>query len=77
MRRLLRTTSQRLAASGELALGFWTDERAQDITEYTLLLSFVVFAAAALLVIDGSSISGIWGDARGILAKADVQASGS
>ncbi|HEV2199956.1 MAG TPA: hypothetical protein VGR73_09045 [Bryobacteraceae bacterium] len=77
MRRLLRTTSQRLAAGGELAIRFWTNEQAQDITEYTLLLSFVVIVTAALLVINGSSISGIWGDAQGILGVAYVQANGS
>jgi len=77
MRRLNKAPSKRLGTCRELVLSFWTDERAQDITEYTLLLSFVVIAAAATLVINTSSISGIWGDANGILGHAYVQAKGS
>lgn len=77
MRSLNQAISERLAIGRELVLGFWPEERAQDITEYTLLLAFVVISAAALLVLNGASITGIWGDAQVVLTKADQQASSS
>ena len=77
MRPLNKTASDRFAAPGEPVLSFWTDEQAQDVTEYTLLLSFVVLISAALMILNGSSISGIWGDANTILGKGYLQASGS
>ena len=39
---------------------FLLDDRGQDVTEYTLLLAFVVLAAAGLLVLNAQSIAGIW-----------------
>ena len=39
---------------------FLSDERGQDVTEYTLLLAFVVLASAALLVLNAQSVVGIW-----------------
>jgi Flp pilus assembly pilin Flp len=40
--------------------GLCSDEQGQDLIEYTLLLSFVCLASAALFVSGGGSISGIW-----------------
>jgi Flp pilus assembly pilin Flp len=37
-----------------------TDERGQDLIEYTLLVAFVALASAAVFIGAGSSISGIW-----------------
>jgi len=39
---------------------FLSDERGQDLTEYTLLLAFVVLASAGLLILNAQSITGIW-----------------
>jgi Flp pilus assembly pilin Flp len=39
---------------------FWKDESGQDIVEYTLLLAAVCFTSAAILIVNGSSISSIW-----------------
>lgn len=39
---------------------FFVEERGQDVLEYSLLLAFVVVSSAALLLINMSSIVGIW-----------------
>jgi uncharacterized protein (UPF0333 family) len=36
------------------------DSRGQDITEYTLLLAFVVIAAVVIFLISSDNITGIW-----------------
>jgi Flp pilus assembly pilin Flp len=38
---------------------FWSDDRAQDLIEYTLLLAFVALASAALFESAGASINTI------------------
>ena len=43
----------------ELA-GFLIGEQGQDLVEYTLLLAFVMMAAAALYINAGGSVTGIW-----------------
>ncbi len=48
------------------------DEQGQDLIEYTLLLAFVVLASAALFISVGGSISGIWGQANGIMTNANT-----
>jgi Flp pilus assembly pilin Flp len=45
--------------TGVLALLF--DEKAQDSTEYTLMLAFVVVVSAAIFMLNGGSVSVIWG----------------
>lgn len=77
MRHHNKKASDRITAGVALNRGFWADERAQDITEYTLLLAFVVLASAAVLTTDVNSMGGIWSDARGILSSANVQAASS
>jgi len=41
-------------------VNFFLEERGQDIVEYALLLAFVVVSSCALLVINMSSVVGIW-----------------
>jgi hypothetical protein len=77
MQHFIHLIRARVANCRALAVEFWVSEQAQDITEYTLLLSFVVLASMAVLVLNGSSMTVIWGDAKGILAQAHVQAAGS
>ena len=60
-----------------VARRFWTNERGQDITEYSLLLAFVVIAAAAILLVNASSIYGIWVTSNGIISQANVVSHGS
>lgn len=54
---------------------FLQDEQAQDLIEYTLLLSFVCLATAALFVSSGGSLSGIWISANSDLTTANTSAS--
>jgi len=54
---------------------FLEDEQAQDLIEYTLLLSFVCLATAALFVSSGGSLSGIWISANSDLSTANTSAS--
>lgn len=54
---------------------FLQDEQAQDLIEYTLLLSFVCLATAALFVSSGGSLSGIWISANSDLSTANTSAS--
>lgn len=49
----------------------------QDLIEYTLLLAFVVLAAAALFIQSGQSVSKIWGISNGTLQNAATAATSS
>lgn len=48
---------------------FFTGEWGQDLTEYALLLAFVVLASAAIFLMSGDIIKGIWYLACGILSS--------
>lgn len=52
-------------------MNFLRDERGQDLTEYALLLAFVVVAAAALLLLNTQSITGIWIFSNELIASAN------
>jgi Flp pilus assembly pilin Flp len=58
-----------------LLRNFWTDERGQDLIEYTLLMAFVALASAALFIGAGGSIRGIWEASNTQLAAANTAAS--
>jgi len=47
------------------------DTVGQDVVEYTLLMAFLVLAAAGLFVASGNSVKGIWGTAGSQLELAD------
>jgi Flp pilus assembly pilin Flp len=49
--------------------GWWQEEDAQDITEYSLLLAFVALVSAALFLYNSSAVSSIWTSASSYLAK--------
>jgi Flp pilus assembly pilin Flp len=49
---------------------FWSDERGQDLIEYTLMLAFVALASAALFAGAGHSINAIWSKADSQLSAA-------
>lgn len=52
-------------------MDFIRDEQGQDITEYSLLLAFVVIASAALLLMNTASIVGIWTATNQIVVDAN------
>ena len=54
---------------------FLSDERGQDLIEYTLLLAFVCLASAALFISAGGSVGGIWSAANSRLSAANTSAS--
>ncbi len=56
-----------------LLTDFFSDERGQDLVEYTLLLAFVVCASAALFLNNSSSISRIWDAADESLSEASTK----
>jgi Flp pilus assembly pilin Flp len=53
---------------------FWKDQQGQDMTEYALILAFVVLAAAGLFVVNGSSIVTIWSVSNNMVTAAAQQA---
>jgi len=53
---------------------FLVNEQAQDLIEYTLLLSFVCLATAALFISSGGSLTGIWVTANTDLTTANSTA---
>ena len=53
---------------------FWADQLGQDLTEYALLLAFVVIAAASLFLASGSSIITIWSVSNNMVTAAAQQA---
>ena len=57
-----------------LMLRFWSNEQGQDLTEYGLLLAFVVIASAGIFLVNGSSLVGIWGAANSIIKSGAVTA---
>jgi Flp pilus assembly pilin Flp len=54
---------------------FWNEEQAQDLIEYTLLLSFVALASAALVIGAAEDVKAIWGSANTNLSAANTSAS--
>ena len=54
---------------------FLFDERGQDLTEYALLLAFVVMAAAALFLTSADSMTGIWNTTSNHLHRGNQVAS--
>jgi len=56
-------------------LRFLHDERGQDIVEYTLLMSFLSLATAALFVAQGGTINTIWRTTSNQLSNAQTAAS--
>ena len=57
-----------------LAQCFWSDE-GQDLTEYALLLAFVVLGASGIFVVNGRSLVTIWTAANAIVNQAANRAS--
>lgn len=56
---------------------FWTNQQGQDITEFSLLLAFVVLAAAGIFLVNASSLTGIWVSTNNLVNQAAVTSHGS
>jgi Flp pilus assembly pilin Flp len=54
---------------------FLADESGQDLIEYTLLISFVAMASAALFIGGGRNVKGIWSSSNSQLTAANISAS--
>jgi len=52
----------------------WCEDDGQDLIEYTLLISFVALASAALFMGAGRSIKGIWSTTNSQLVAANTSA---
>lgn len=61
-----------LSLFNSLIKPFLFDEQGQDLIEYSLLLAFVVLAAAAVFRGAGSSLQGVWSTANTRLAAAQA-----
>jgi Flp pilus assembly pilin Flp len=56
---------------------FYGDECGQDMVEYTLLMSFVCLASAAIFIGVGKTVASIWGSANKTLSQAYSAANNS
>jgi Flp pilus assembly pilin Flp len=54
----------------QLMQRFWIQEQGQDITEFSLLLAFVILAAAGIFLVNASSLTGIWTSANTLVNQA-------
>ncbi|MCX6626356.1 MAG: hypothetical protein NTW28_01820 [Candidatus Solibacter sp.] len=61
----------------QLLRSVWSDEDGQDLIEYTLLISFVVFITAGVMSIGGNSIKGIVNTSNSQIAEGNRIAAGS
>jgi len=55
--------------------GFWREEDGQDLIEYTLLITFIAIATAAVVGQGQGTIRSIWGTSNQNLANANSSAS--
>lgn len=56
--------------------GFWVEEDGQDLIEYSLLITFIAIACAALLGAGKPAVNMIWTTANSHLGAANTQAGG-
>ncbi len=61
----------------ELTRRFWAQEQGQDVTEFSLLLAFVVLAVSAIFLVSMSSVTGIWVSANTLVNQAATAAHAS
>jgi Flp pilus assembly pilin Flp len=59
----------------QLMLRVWLEEDGQDLIEYTLLLTFIVIATAAVIGQGQNAIRAIWGTSNSTIAVANATAS--
>jgi Flp pilus assembly pilin Flp len=54
---------------------FLSDERGQDLIEYTIILSFVTLSVVGLFMGAGKNVKGVWAASNNSLSQANVRAS--
>ena len=59
-----------------LLLNLWREETGQDLIEYTLLLSFLLFCTIAMVGFGGDSIKGIVSTSNSQIAAGNAYAQG-
>jgi Flp pilus assembly pilin Flp len=60
-----------------LLLSLWREEAGQDLIEYTLLLSFLLFCTIAIVGFGGDSIKGIVSTSNSQIAYGNKYATGA
>ena len=55
---------------------FWQEEDGQDLIEYSLLITFIAIACAALIGSGRPAVNSIWQNSNNQLAAADTAATG-
>jgi Flp pilus assembly pilin Flp len=60
----------------QLLRGLWREDEGQDLIEYTLLLTFVLFCVIAMVGFGGSSIQGVVSTSNSQIAAGNRYASG-
>ncbi|HTS65719.1 MAG TPA: hypothetical protein VMH28_27035 [Candidatus Acidoferrales bacterium] len=60
----------------QLLRSFWQEEAGQDLVEYTLLITFVLFCTVAMFGFGGPSIKGIVCTSNSQIAAGNVYARG-
>jgi Flp pilus assembly pilin Flp len=61
----------------QLLLRFWREEDGQDLIEYSLLITFIAIATAAVVGQGQNAIRSIWGTSNSSLQQANVTAASS
>jgi Flp pilus assembly pilin Flp len=56
---------------------FWQEEDGQDLIEYSLLITFIAIACAAILGAGRPAVNNIWQNSNNQLSQANVVAGGS
>jgi Flp pilus assembly pilin Flp len=60
-----------------LLLNLWREEDGQDLIEYSLLITFIAIATAAVVGSGQNAIRGIWTTSNSQIAAANSTAAGS
>lgn len=58
-------------------LNLWREENGQDLIEYSLLITFIAIACAAILGAGRPAVNSIWQNGNSHLSAANTTASGS
>ena len=59
----------------EFIKSFWSEESGQDLIEYSLLITFIAVATAAVVGSGQNVIRGIWSGSNSTVAQANTAAS--
>jgi Flp pilus assembly pilin Flp len=54
---------------------FWQDEQGQDLIEYSLLITFIAIACAAIMGAGRPAVNSIWQNSNNQLVQANTAAS--